>query len=300
MFDSIWEDIKHEFRQGNSITRIITINAGVFLLINMVHVILFLVNSNNPNPDVYQKLIHLLSVPSAPEKLILQPWSLFTHMFLHTGFFHLLFNMLYLYWFGRIYADLIGDRFIWPTYLFSGLIGVVFFMLSSYLFLDGALAYAMGASAAVLGITMAAAAIAPNYTINLLLIGPVKLKYIALVLVLLDVFFLPTMTNIGGHFGHIGGALGGLIFVSLIKNGFDPNSYKSDQFLKRNNKKSPRNVFDITSSVSKKKEKEDKNQVSDTEFEKKLNRILEKIKSKGKASLTEEEKEFLEEASKQT
>ncbi len=295
MFDSIWEDLKYQFRQGNMITRLIGINVGVFVLINLIHVILFVVEGK-PNPELYNQIVHLFSVPSAPGKLILQPWSILTHMFLHTGFMHLLFNMLYLFWFGRIYADLIGDRFVLPTYLFSGLIGMVFFMMSSYLFYNGALHYAMGASAAVLGITMAAAAIAPNYSINLLFIGPVKLKYIAIVLLLMDVFLLPSMNNVGGHFGHIGGAIGGLFFVNLIKNGYDPNKSTTP----KKKKKKHRGVFDISTSKKQNTSDSTSTSMSEEEFEKKLNAILEKINKKGKDSLTTEEREFLEEASKQT
>ncbi len=301
MFESIWKDISYQVQQGTMITRLIAINVGVFILINVVHVLFFLLDGSNYTPELYDQLVHLLSAPSRPEKLIMQPWSIITHMFLHTAFFHLLFNMLYLYWFGQIYGDLIGDRFILPTYIFSGIVGMLFFMLSSFLFFDGALQYALGASAAVLGITIAAAMIAPDYTIHLLLLGPVKLKYIAIVLLLIDLFMIPSMSNLGGHFGHLGGALGGAIFVSLIKNGYDPSSHSRIVNKNKRRRSSNKDVFSLPTKPKVVNLHPDKSKNSEEEeFETKLNQILDKIKKSGKESLTREEQKFLEEASKRT
>lgn len=123
---------------------------------------------------------------------------MFTSMFLHEGFWHLLWNMLFLYWFGRIVGDFIGDQRILPLYLLGGLTGAVVFFISANLLPYGMGGrFALGASAGVMAIVVAAGTISPDYIMRLLLLGDVKLKYIVAVLVFLDLILIPNGGNTG-------------------------------------------------------------------------------------------------------
>ena len=139
------------------------------------------------------------------------PWAIFTHMFLHIGPFHILWNMLIFYWFGRIVGDLIGDQRVLPIYLVSGLGGALIYFLTANL-LGTVSSVALGASAAVMGTALAAAILSPDRLMHLLLLGPVKLKYIVGALILLDFISVANNPNSGGAFGHLGGALFGWLF----------------------------------------------------------------------------------------
>ena len=109
MVTSILDDIRNTFKWGNMISRIILINVFVYIVINLINVF-------DANTGFAQLLIHKLSIVSDPLKLLLQLWAVITHMFLHVGFWHILWNMLLLYWFGRIVGDLLGDQRILPLY----------------------------------------------------------------------------------------------------------------------------------------------------------------------------------------
>ena len=130
------------------------------------------------------------------------PWLIFSHMFTHIGVFHLLFNMLILYWFGRIAADLVGDHRMLPLYLYSGLSGALIYLLTAPLIYPGG-SNLHGASAAIMGIVAAAGMTAPDYQMRLLLLGDVRLKYIVAALLLLYIAGIANLDNVGGHFAHL-------------------------------------------------------------------------------------------------
>lgn len=119
MFTSIWEDIKREYNYGNMVTRIIIINSAVFVLVNLIWVILRLTHAYK-TPPVYKSIIHFFSLSSDWLHNVTHPWVWITSMFLHEGFMHILFNMLFMYWFGRIVGDFIGNHRILPLYLLGG------------------------------------------------------------------------------------------------------------------------------------------------------------------------------------
>ncbi len=167
--------------------------------------------------------------------------------------------------------------------------------------------FGYGASAAVMGVVVATAAIAPDYSMRLLFIGDVKLKYIALVLVVLDVFALGSMSNFLGHVAHLGGAAFGFAFVAMLKNGTDlsvPFNNLAGWFKglftgepHRMKRKSRSNVF-VRHSGKPKRKQDDSAKQRPADHQKKLDAILDKIKQSGYDSLSEEEKEFLFQASK--
>jgi len=214
--------------------------------------------------------------------------------------------MLFLYWFGRIVGDFLGDHRVVPLYLLSGLFGaLVYLMFAPLINVSGS--YAYGASASVMGFVMAAGLIAPEYQMRLLLIGDVKLKYIVLVLILLDLFGMASMENTGGHIAHLGGVVFGWIFVSMLRRGNDIsvpiNSFFDSVSRLMSGKKrlpplrSTSKVYVRHKTSAPKKSTSDK--ASRTkDHQERLDQILDKIKDNGYDSLTAEEKEFLFLASK--
>lgn len=298
MVQSIIDDVKREFAQGNIITRLVIINGIVFIAINLVHLFISLSNAGEISP-LYRDILHFFCVSSDFMHNLTHPWVFVTSIFLHEGFWHLLWNMLFLYWFGKIVADLIGDSKIFPLYLLGGLVGCLVFWASAQIMPYGGVRpiFALGASAGVMAIVMAAGMIAPEYNMRLLLIGDVKLKYVVAVLILLDLFGIGGNTNTGGHFAHLGGVFMGWFFVRQLQQGNDWSegingfTEKINQFF-RDEPKSSRRKRD-TKLVVKHSYKQKTEELSDYEVQEQVDRILDKIKEVGYPNLTQAEKDFL-------
>lgn len=205
------EDLKRKFRQGNIATRLIIVNVAVFVAQFLFDVLgLDLVNS-------------YLSLPSDLWQLLWQPLSPISYQFMHAGPMHLLFNMLWLYWFGELFLRYFSRQQLLANYLLGGLSGALLFVLVYALVpqLSQQAAVLVGASAAVTAIGVAVATYKPNFEMPLLLIGPVKLKYLVLVMIALDFFNIQSGVNVGGHFSHLGGAAFGFWFGSAMKRQHD-------------------------------------------------------------------------------
>lgn len=289
---ALLDDIKFQFRTGNILMQLIYVNGGVFLMMMVLRLVFFLSGA----PSTYDLVEHYLSVPSSPTALLFRPWTLLTHMFVHAGFLHILFNMMWLQFGGTIFLNFLDSKKLFSTYILGGLSGAILFILAMNIFpaFHGYSSVALGASAAVLAIMVAAATMVPNYVVNLVLIGPIKLKYIAIVSVVLDVLLIPS-GNAGGHFGHLGGALFGFIYASQLKRGKDMTvDFLKPLFWLRNLLPSRKKKIKVVHSKRK----------TDAEFnEEKVNRqeqvdaILDKIKRSGYDSLSKTEKEILFKAS---
>jgi membrane associated rhomboid family serine protease len=289
---ALLDDIKFQFKTGNILMQLIYVNGGVFLLMMVLRLVFFLAGT----PATYDLVEHYLSVPSSPTALLFRPWTLITHMFVHAGFLHILFNMMWLQFGGTIFLNFLDSKKLFSTYILGGLSGALLFILAMNVFpaFAGYANVALGASAAVLAIMVAAATMVPNYVVNLVLIGPVKLKYVAIVSVVLDVLLIPS-GNAGGHFGHLGGALFGFIYASQLKSGKDLTvDFLKPLFWLRNLLRSRKKKIKVVHSKRK----------TDAEFnEEKVNRqeqvdaILDKIKRSGYDSLSKTEKEILFKAS---
>ncbi|MEL6124099.1 MAG: rhomboid family intramembrane serine protease, partial [Bacteroidota bacterium] len=200
MLQSILDDVKAQFDHGNMVTRIILVNTFVLLIVSLVKVF------TPPGSDVYTTFIQHIALNAETFKWLTRPWTFITHMFVHEGLWHFAWNMIMLYWFGRIVGDLIGDRKILPLYFIGGIAGALFYIL--WVQISNVMGIAYGASGAVMCFVVAAAFLAPEYNMRLLLIGDVKLKYVALGLVVIDILF-HSASNPGGTFAHFGGALMG-------------------------------------------------------------------------------------------
>jgi len=308
MFSSIWADLKREYNSGNMVTRLILVNVAAFVLINLIW-LGFRLATGHMRPEWYAEIVRFFSLPSSPLYLLTHPWTIFTHMFLHEEFWHILWNMLYLYWFGRIVGGLIGDQRILPIYLLGGLAGGVVFFLSANLFpaFVGNAPYALGASAAVMAIAVASATVAPNYQMHLLLIGPVKLKWIVGVLVLLDIIFLGRDGNTGGHLAHLGGAVMGFVVIRQMQDGNDWTARINEglerilQFFQKitsggRNAKGPKVAYRNPKHFGSRKGGGHARS-DNPDHQDQLDAILEKIKQTGYESLSQREKDFLRDAS---
>lgn len=221
--NTIIEEIKGVFRdRNNALIQIILINVGVFILIHLAWVFIKFL----PIPDSAHAWFKLqFTLPASVYDLLYRPWTIVLYAFSHIGFFHILFNMLFLYWFGRIVNEFLGGRKLTNIYLLGGILGGVVFMLAY-----NALpvlrpevsqgARLIGASAGVNAIVVAAATLVPDYTVFLILIGPVRIKWIALFFIVMSVLSLGG-ANEGGNFAHLGGAFLGYFYVRKLKEGTD-------------------------------------------------------------------------------
>lgn len=303
---SILDDLKKEFSSGNVISQLIMINIAVFLILNLINVVAFLFYADRQGASmILNKVLAWIMLPADIGDLITRPWTLFTHMFAHYGFLHLLFNMLWLYWFGRIIQEFIGNKKVLPLYILGGLTGAILLIISYNIFpgLQSAVPYvkALGASAGVLAIVVGAATLVPNYSVYLLFFGSVKIKYIAILMVLLDMVSIPDL-NTGGHIAHLGGALFGFIFIKQLQLGND----WSKPFYNIIN--AVGNAFNLSKKprvVHRKKRRRTqvrvKSQAEDYSQGKqeRIDAILDKIARSGYDSLSKEEKEFLFRVSKE-
>lgn len=307
MLQSIVDDVREQFRLGNMVTRIIIVNAAFFILINLVNLFFTLTTGFEPGSQ-FQKIIKYVFLHQDLVFDLKHPWVIISYMFVHIGLFHILWNMLLLCWFGRIVGDFIGDHRILPIYLMAGIMGGLVYLITAPLIYPGGGSTVHGASGAVMGIIVVAGMIAPDYIMRLLFIGDVKLKYIVMTLVFIDLLAIANMSNVGGHFAHIGGMLFGIFYIKLLKEGNDlaiPVNRLIEWFrsLFRENPgkhapkpgKKQRKVFvryrnEKGGSAPRDHEPED--------FQDRIDAILDKIKANGYDSLTDEEKEFLFRASK--
>ncbi|MBR5803475.1 MAG: rhomboid family intramembrane serine protease [Bacteroidaceae bacterium] len=211
---NIITDLRQRFRTGSISLQLIYINIGIYLLLTLVSVFLRLFNIQG------DWVIRWLEMPSDVTRLFIQPWSIITYMFLHADVLHLLFNMLWLYWFGQLFLYNYSSKHLRGLYLLGGIAGALLYLLFYNIFpyFHGVSGMMVGASASVLAIVVATAVSMPDYQLRLLLFGPVRLKYVALVVVLTDLLFI-TSSNAGGHIAHLGGALAGWLFARGIHSG---------------------------------------------------------------------------------
>jgi len=279
-------------------TRLVAVNVIVFLLVNIVGVVLWLANADAQTfHTASETVIDYLGVPSSLEHLLVRPWTLITYAFTHQGFLHLLFNMLMLYWFGNILSDFAGNKRVLPVYILGALVGAVVFIAGYNLLpvLRPTVGLPMiGASAGVLALVVAAATLVPDYSIVLFLIGPVKLKWLALALVIIDVISLP-LNNAGGHLAHLGGALSGFLYISQLRRGRDFGKWihQTAEFASNPKFSSPlRTVYKSNKPAA--TPHGTSQQLKDLRtIEDQLDKILDKISQSGYESLTKDEKDFL-------
>ena len=291
--NSIGDEIKESFRNGTAVVKLIYINLAVFLVVNLLYVLVFLMSGASREAYETNYLVYLM-VHSDLKLLLYRPWTLLTYMFLHFRFLHILFNMLWLFWFGRIFLHYLTEKQLYTTYLLGGLSGAAIYILSFNVF--PAFQYhlpMLGASAAVTAIIVAISLYNPNYQVNLMFIGPVKIIYIAIVFVLLDLLRIPTSGNAGGYISHLGGALYGYLFAMQLKKGKDIGKgfNKSMDAIAALFK--PRSKMRVSYRSQAKNLDDQEYNRRKAATQKEVDKILDKIAKSGYESLSKREKEIL-------
>ena len=302
------DNLRSRYAAATVPVRFVMVNVAVFVIVRVVALVclLFAVDA--------MPAIELLEMPSNPVKFVHQPWSLISYMFLHYDVMHILFNMLWLYWFGAMFHQIFGTRRFVGLYFLGGIGGALLYMLAYNVLplfssTEGLL---LGASASVLAIVAATAVRQPDYKVGLLFFGQISLKWIAIVTIFIDVISIGS-SNAGGHIAHLGGALTGAAFALADRRGTDITAWfnRAIDWIVNLTRRRPRvkvgNFHNSPFTRTKQQPRTDKQQYerdngrrnSMTPAEEaEMDEILKKIKLSGYASLTAEEKRRLFEVSK--
>jgi membrane associated rhomboid family serine protease len=285
----IWDDIRKSFRTGNALIKLIYINTAVFIFLAIFSIVGFLIR----NQELPVKILDLLAVPAGMKALVSRPWTILTYMFTHKEILHILFNMMWLYWFGVIFLEYLDQKKLVAVYLLGGLSGALVYIISFNVFpvFQAVVndSEAIGASASVMAIVIAIAAYVPDYSVNLFLFGRIKIKYLALgIFVFTSV--MDFSVNSGGKLAHIGGALFGYFYALNLRRGKDMGRgiNRIIDFFATLFK--PRKKLKVT--YKKPADDYDYNKVR-VEHQELINTILDKISKGGYDSLTKEEKDIL-------
>jgi membrane associated rhomboid family serine protease len=285
----IWERIKYEYSKGNSaIRQIIIINLGVFILSVLLAVAgkLMVFESS--------EILQYFYLPSDLSTLVFRPWTLLTNIFLHSGFRHIFWNLLMLYFIGRILEDYLSREKIWQIFLYGGLIGGLFFVISYNVFpafeAEKSISRLLGASGGVTATLVAAGVFLPRYQVRPYGLFTIELRWVALILVLLDLVAFPNSSNAGGILAHIGGAIFGMLYIFELQGKIEFPKFK---FAKPNSPKMK--TTKTTSFDSSSKSPKQKADIRPNQEE--IDAILDKISQSGYDSLSSREKEVLFKAS---
>ncbi len=286
---SFTDDLKNVFnRSGNGLSRIILINVIVFIIVNLMDA---LVRFNGNGSTI----TYWLAMPGNVPLALTHPWTLLTYMFLHEGLMHILFNMLWLYWIGKIFVEYAGSKRLVGVYLLGGLSGGILFLLVSMLapfyFYN---TFLLGASAGVMAVVVATAVLLPDYVIQLLFFGPVRLKYLALISFILT-SLLDLSQNTGGKIAHIGGALFGMLFMLQYKSGRDLTKPITNFLEWAQSLLSGKPKFKVSYRKTVSDDDYNRNQKAK---QARIDEILDKISKSGYEALTKDEKDFLFKSSK--
>lgn len=299
---AIADDIKNQWRSGGATKRLVFINIGVFLLLHLIGIIAWAVGGAEYDGYVLEQLMATNDWPA----LARRPWSVITYMFTHSDPFHLLWNMVMFWFSGQMFQGLLGERRMVGNYLLGGLAGFAFYALASFMPPHlglGGVSPILGASAAVMAVFIGIATYQPDAEVGLMFIGSVRLKYVAIVVLVLDLISIREGSNTGGHMAHLGGALYGFLAATFLKRGqadlsmgFMNGLVRIGDFLRGKKRsrlrveKRPtrRGVMVDVEFNSAKKEKQAR-----------VDAILDKISKSGYDSLSKDERDFLFHASKE-
>lgn len=306
---SVFDSFKNRYSRSSLLMRFIIINITVFVVLRIIGLVSFITTGTSST------FVQWVELPSNAMLALHRPWTIITYMFSHYEVLHILFNLLWLYWLGRIFLEFFTPRQLGGLYVIGGLGGAILYLLCYNLIpnLSNQGTLLLGASASVMAIVVAIAVYRPDYRINLLFFGGISLKWIAIITVFIDLIGIES-DNLGGHVAHLGGMLVGLWFGLAIRRGHDITSWINlciDSVVslfkwRPGNRKAWKpiggRVFEKNKAQSaNKKTSSSKTATSSnmpSDDEKRLDDILGKLKRSGYGALSDEEKEFLFNASR--
>lgn len=299
---SIWDKLVSYYRRGNTTTRLIMVTVSVFLLVRLVLGVLGLFHI-----DV-QRSMEWLLVPVRLSEIISRPWTLVTYLFVHYNLMHLLMNMVWLYFFGLFFQRWYTSSQLLAHYILGGVAGALLFIVGNQLFASSGSSLSqaplIGASASVMSLCVAVAVLKPNEPVSLFLFGTIRLKYLALIMIGLDLLGLNPESE-GVMLAHLGGALYGMTVGLASRSGvnlipwaermasrFKPRKKgpRMKVTYQRSNKETTNRTSDIDQEYRSRKKQE----------ETQLDTILDKVKQSGYDSLSKDEKKHLFDMSNRT
>ena len=289
-------------QDGNSLATLLIINAVAFVLLNFVKIVYLL--AGDAETTFVAQVLNWVTIPANPTQFASRPWTLLTYMFSHTSIWMLISNLLWLWCFGYILQDLAGNKKIIPIYLYGGVIGGIFYLLTISAFPNlrpnAPLHFLAGAGPALMALAVATTLISPQYKIFPLIRGGIPLWVLTTIFVLIH-FATLGMAHPAFGAAEMAGGLTGLVFAWQLKKGNDLSTWMVNFA----------NWVDDLFNPEKKHRKSTQKQrlyykASQQPYQKtphvtqqRIDELLDKINQKGYHFLTDEEKEFLKKASKE-
>jgi membrane associated rhomboid family serine protease len=298
----VLEEFKNAFQRPNHAhVQLIIINVAVFLVLGVFYVF----STASGYTGIFETLHSQLAIPALFSSFIAKPWTIITYAFVHdlTGIFHILFNMLVFYWFAKLFIEYLGSDKLVAIYVLGAVAGGLFYLMvynTIPFYAERIPIHGMvGASAAVYAVLVATATLLPDYTFFLLFIGPVRIKYIALIYIVIS-FLGSVGSNAGGNIAHLGGALMGYVYIRQLQVGVNWGSWVTAvlQWIKGLFSSQPKVKVTYRNYGSSTKKSETASPAMNKASQEEIDAILDKISDRGYESLTKEEKEKLFNASK--
>lgn len=284
---NLLDDLKYQYKYGSAVIKLVFINVTIFVAIGFINLFLLLFNTRFEFVSTY------LALSGNFSHMLHTPWTILTYQFTHTGFIHLLFNMVMLYFTGRIFEDFFRKQDIWRVYLLGGLAGGLLFILSSFLpAFRNQNSILIGASGSVMAMLFATAGYAPNLRLALFGVFEVRLIWLAVGYLVIDMISIPA-GNAGGHIAHIGGALFGYLFAKYRQGNLQMNLLDSFRAPKPDERKFKVKIH--THAPTKKHSNNDNTSHQPTQED--IDIILDKISKNGYDKLSKQEKDILFKAS---
>ena len=283
--------IKDFFKSKSSLSVLMMINIAIWLIIVLIDVFCFLFNKSSPiaAANISNNSLQWLALPSDWDSLLQKPWTIISYMFVHSRFFHVFFNVFTLFYAGKLFLTYFKRNQIISTYIFGGIVGAIFFVAAMNIFPvfteQHTNFHLIGASAAVMAILLTITTYIPKLEINLWLFGRIKLQYLALILIAIDILSIPS-GNAGGHFSHIGGMLYGFCYGYYLKRNHHRMQLSSpfERFINRIKSIKYNRIKQQQAKQEDKKRQENQQTIDN---------ILAKVSRSGYSSLTQEEKDIL-------
>jgi membrane associated rhomboid family serine protease len=293
----MFEEFKNAFnRSNNGHVQLIIINIIAFAALGIFSVFARIGGFENISSIVHSQFV----IPPTLAEFSTRPWTIITYAFMHSysDYLHILFNMLVLYWFGKLFVEYLGSDKLFALYILGALAAATFYLLMfntvPFFKEQSNFPGMVGASGAIYAIMVGAATLLPDYTFFLLFFGPVRIKYIAAVYILIS-FLGSVGSNSGGNIAHLGGALMGFIYIKQLQVGVNWGGWITStlDWIK--------NLFKPSSKVKvsyRKAEPKQKSSPQSKASQEEIDAILDKISDRGYESLSKDEKEKLFNASK--